>query len=248
VISEITGLEPRRHRKAWEFALGVQSLERAGVLDEEAMGLSVGAGHEAIVYYLANRCRWIFATDVYGSGSFSHVEGSSLMLVDPDLYAPYEYRRNRLTACYMDALDLRFEDETFDYVVSFGSIEHFGGIEQATASLKEAARVVRPGGLVFVTTELAVDGGTHASIPGIELFSPSTLTALVDAIPDLTPLDGLDLSIPDNSSAPLIDLGPELGRIQAGNQTLPHVRMGVRDRTGLREFTSVAIALGKDAR
>ena len=246
-IADVTGADgpPARHRKLWEFALGIQALERGGVLHEDAIGLSVGAGHEAIVYHLTNRCRWVFATDIYGSGGFTHVEGSSLMLVDPDLYAPYPYRRNRLTVSYMDALDLRFEDETFDFVVSFGSIEHFGGIGAAGRSLAEAARVLKPGGVAAVTTEFAIDGGPHASLPDLELFTAETIPHLLALAPSLSPIDGMDLAVPDNSAAPVIELGAELGRIQAGDQTYPHVRMRVADGANRRLFTSISLALRK---
>ena len=228
------GRPPARHRKLWEFALGIQALERGGVLHEDAIGLSVGAGHEAIVYHLTNRCRWVFATDIYGSGGFTHVEGSSLMLIDPDLYAPYPYRRNRLTVSYMDALDLRFEDETFDFVVSFGSIEHFGGIGAAGRSLAEAARVLKPGGVAAVTTEFAIDGGPHASLPDLELFTQETIPHLLALAPSLRPIDGMDLAIPDNSAAPVIELG-RARRIQAGDRPTPRQdeRRRRRDPPGL---------------
>ncbi len=152
------------------------------------------------------------------------------MLVDPDLYAPYPYRRNRLTVSYMDALDLRFEDETFDFVVSFGSIEHFGGIGAAGRSLAEAARVLKPGGVAAVTTEFAIDGGPHASLPDLELFTAETIPqpararALADTDRRHGPRDPRQRRRPDHRP------GAELGRIQAGDQTHPHVRLQRRRR------------------
>jgi SAM-dependent methyltransferase len=239
------GSEPttQRHRKLWEFALGVEALERAGMLGEEAMGLSIGAGHEPIVYYLANRCRWIFATDLYGAGGFSGSESDRAMLVDPDLYAPYPYRRRRLTVVYMDALDLRFEDGAFDFAVSFGSIEHFGGREAAAASMAEMARVLRPGGLAFVTTEVAVDGGPHASLSDFDIFTPETLSALVEGEPRLEWFDGVDLTVPEEPDLEALDLGEVWAQLDAGAQIFPHVRLEIGTGEGRRRFTSVSLTL-----
>ena len=47
----------------------------------------------------------------------------------------------------MSAISLDFEDESFDAVVSFHSIEHIPRIEDA---LEEMARVVKPGGKVLL--------------------------------------------------------------------------------------------------
>lgn len=234
------GASGRRHRKDWEFALAVRALERAQVLHEEAIGLSVAAGHEPIVYYLTNRCRWVFATDIYGLGEFASGEGSAPMLADPDLFAPYEYRRGRLVVTHMDALDLRFEAGTFDFVVSFGSIEHFGGRDAAAAALSEMARVLRVGGVAAVTTELVADGGPHHTTAGLELFTPRTLTDLIDREPRVRPLDGTDFEPPSSDDgSPIVDLATEGGRQQVGSVIDPHVRV----RYEGREFTSVALAL-----
>ena len=238
-----------KHRKAWELALGVRALDRGGVLREDAYGLSVGAGHEPVLYYLTNRCRWIFATDVYGEGDFAVHESSGRMLIDPDIFAPYPYRRRRLTVAYMDALDLRFEDGTFDFVVSFGSIEHFGGIAAAERSLAEMSRVLKPGGVAFVTTELVVDGGEHESIPeySIELFSPRTLTDLVSSVPGMRPLDGLDFAAVTDDDTPVVDLTSEVLRLGSGDQTYPHLLLRITTPSGgSRIFTSVSMALVRE--
>lgn len=234
------------HRKWWEFAVGVIALEEAGLLTESSFGLSVAAGHELILYYLTNRCRWIFATDIYGMRAFEPRESSGSMLVDPDLYAPYPYRRRRLTPVYMDALDLRFEDGSFDFVVSFGSIEHFGGPEAAGAALAEMARVLRPGGLAFVTTELVVDGLGPASLPELELFSPEGLRAIVEAEPRLAWFGGVELETPlGDPGAPPIDLVVDYARAEAGDQATPQLRLAVPVEGRTRVFTSVSLALSR---
>lgn len=231
----------RPHRKAWEFALGVTTLERGGALHDGAIGLSVGAGHEAIVYYLTTRCRWLIATDLYGFGDFAEGEAGGRMLVDPDLFAPYEYRRRRLTVAYMDALDLRFEDGTFDFVVSFGSIEHFGAVPEAATALSEMGRVLKPGGVAYVTTEIAADGLGDGTDPAFHLFAPETLERLVREEPLLDWLGPVDLTVPDEP-AEIVDLIEEV-RAGAADQAYPQVRLRTLTDRGPRLFTSVSLAL-----
>jgi len=57
---------------------------------------------------------------------------------------------------HMNALDLRFEPETFDAVFCLSSIEHFGGEAAARHALAEMHRVAKPGGVVAITTECII--------------------------------------------------------------------------------------------
>jgi len=251
LMRSITGdTEPRSiHRKAWEFALGVMALEAGGVLNDQAVGLSVAAGHESILYYLANRCSRIFATDLYGDSDFRDQEGSSVMLTDPDVYAPYPYRRGRLHVCWMDAFDLRFEDDAFDFVVSFGSIEHFGQVDGAARALAEMARVVRPGGVVFVTTEQPIDGKRQPNIPACWLFEPEALLALVADVPALELLGETDFLHWPSPGPPVVS-GKTFGSVfPAGYDLRSHLglRVTVEDDQ-IRSFTSISLALVKRSR
>lgn len=240
------GTEPRRrpHRKLWEFAAGVEALERGGALHDGAVGLSTGAGHEPVLYYLANRCRWLIATDIYGEGDFVRGEAGIQMLVDPDLFAPYAYRRRRLSACHMNALDLHFDDGELDFVVSFGSIEHFGGPDAALRALRETARVLRPGGVALITTEMVLDGARDTALPGLHLFSPETLRRLVSETDGLDWLGDCDFDVPAGlEECPAIELAGELGGLSIGAQSYPHLRLMVDAADGRRHFGSVCMAL-----
>jgi len=54
------------HRKAYEFAQLLFGLTRLDLLREDVSVLSVGAGHEPVLYWLANRVGRVIATDMYG--------------------------------------------------------------------------------------------------------------------------------------------------------------------------------------
>jgi SAM-dependent methyltransferase len=157
----VPGLEPEEelHRKLWEYALLTLFLEDVGALREATEVLSIAAGHEEVLFWLANRVGRVVATDIYGRGRFAEGEATATMLDDPSAFAPYDYRRDRLEVLEMDALRLAFDDGSFDVVFSLSSIEHFGGQAQITRAAREMARVLRPGGHAFVVTECFV--GRH---------------------------------------------------------------------------------------
>ncbi|MDX6696690.1 MAG: hypothetical protein QOE65_87 [Solirubrobacteraceae bacterium] len=149
------GLPPEEEvqRKLWEFTMLALYLRETGRLGEETSALGVGAGHEAILFWLANRLGRIVATDIYGEGDFASGEAVGSMLDDPAAFAPFPYRRDRLEVRHMDARRLDFPDESFDVVFSLSSIEHFGGPGDVARAAAEMARAVRPGGCVLIATE-----------------------------------------------------------------------------------------------
>ena len=58
--------------------------------------LSVGAGNERILYWLADRVGRVVATDIYGDGAFASREAELSMLEDPASHAPWPYREDHL--------------------------------------------------------------------------------------------------------------------------------------------------------
>jgi SAM-dependent methyltransferase len=154
------GYEPEEElrRKFWEYALLGLYLEEVGALREDASVLSVAAGHEEPLYWLANRVGRVVATDIYGEGSFSvdGREADGSMLDDPGHWAPYPYREDHLEVRSMDALNLEFPDASFDVVFSLSSIEHFGSPENIQQAAAEMSRVLKPGGHLVIVTEYLV--------------------------------------------------------------------------------------------
>jgi SAM-dependent methyltransferase len=164
------------HRKPYEFTQLVYGCRRLGVLGDDASILSVGAGHETVLYWLANNARRVVATDMY-EGVWQDLqgrEGNPDVLVRPDDYAPFPYRRERLTFLKMDGRRLAFRDGAFDIAYSLSSIEHFGGLAGAVATIREMARVVRSGGIVAIATEYVLSGPPHE-----ETFQPAEIAELI---------------------------------------------------------------------
>lgn len=57
-------------------------------------------------------------------------------------------KSNKVNATLGDARDIPFEDNSFDFVFSFGVIEHFDETEK---SIEEHIRVAKPGGDILIT-------------------------------------------------------------------------------------------------
>ncbi len=151
----------RLHRKEWEFTQGLYGLRKLRRLCPDAVALGLGCGHEPILYYFANRLRKVVATDLY-EGDFSGREADPYVLAAPEHFAPFAYRRERLEVRRMDATEIVFPDRSFDIVFSFSSLELFGSRKKQARALSEIRRVLRPGGIALITTEIILNSfGYH---------------------------------------------------------------------------------------
>jgi SAM-dependent methyltransferase len=218
------------HRKAYEYAQTIFGLERLSKIDETARVLSVGAGHEVILYWLANHVGRVIATDLYEGEwqSKFDMEGDPAVLSDPAAFAPFPYRQDRLSFLKMDGSRLAFRDDSFDVVYSLSSIEHFGGAEGARRSVGEMARVLKPGGILALATEWCVRGRAAG-----EVFSPAEVRGIIDH-PRLRLVEPIDDRVWDRYEADPVDL--RVDRFQTPHMLLKH------DES---IFTSVFVFLAK---
>jgi ubiquinone/menaquinone biosynthesis C-methylase UbiE len=240
----VPGLDPtqRVQRKNWEYALLTLFLEDAGLLGEETRILSVGAGHETVLFWLANRVDKVVATDIYGEGLFSGVEADRSMLNDPASFSPYPYRETHLEVRHMDAKQLEFDEGSFDAVFSLSSIEHFGSWADIRRSAEEMGRVLRPGGVAFIVTECflgrsllsprAVHELGSKVVWSIRIFTPSLLRS------EIVEPSGLELVQPLAAEPP--DTGDNVIELHGGGRITsttgadyPHIAVRVQ-RFGLR--------------
>jgi SAM-dependent methyltransferase len=190
------------HRKGYEFTQLLYGLTRLGCLDDAAHVLSVGAGHEAVLYWLANRVGRVIGTDMYEGVWQSHGarEGDDSVLLDARQFAPFPYREDRLAFLKMDGTRLAFRDGTFDVVYSLSSIEHFGGLEGASQAVREMGRVLKPGGIVALATEYLLAGPPHH-----EAFTPAQVHTLLDQ-PGLSLVEPIDERVWQRYEYEAIDL------------------------------------------
>ena len=222
------------HRKLWEFTQTVHALDSLGLWNRRAVGLSVAGGHERVLFYATHHLARIVATDIYGQGEFNNeadAEADRQFLERPEIYAPYPYEQERLKPLYMDALDLKFESNTFDFSYSLSSIEHFGGLEKAITALREMERVTKPGGAVVLVTECVLNGNN-----GAQFFLPEELLRLVSST-RLRLVENIDWSLSDQTLQYLIDMHSD------DLNTTPHLNLFASGSL----FTSICLVLMKPA-
>lgn len=144
------------HRKIWEFCQIIYGLRKLRRLDPNAVALGVGCGHEELMYFLANRVKKVYAIDLYRD-RYLGGEAEEDVIEKPEKYAPFKFRRECLEIKRMDARDLKFEDNTFDFCFSLSTLEHIGNKKSKMKVLKEIYRVLKPAGIFAMTTELILN-------------------------------------------------------------------------------------------
>ena len=244
----------RENRKDWEAAMALRAFAAEGLLDGTGEFLGVAAGNEPLVFHLTRLARRVFATDLYLAGGDWEVFGHASMLTDPYEHWPFPWNPRRLVVQHMDAMDLRYEDESFDGVFSSSSIEHFGGWAEVERSMDEVFRVLRPGGVCAVSTEFRL-AGPSPGIPGCLLFDADELAAKLVDDRAWSLISPLDLSVSDATLASRVDVADVVAQQLAqcdrdggwfthklDYDRFPHVVMGFGDFL----FTSIHLALRKD--
>jgi len=219
------------HRKSYEWTQLLFGLQRLGKVGDETSVLSVGAGHECVLYWLANHAGRVVATDLYEGRwqSAGAMEGDQRVVEQPEEFAPFPYRRDRLTFLKMDGRKLDFPDASFDVVYSLSSIEHFGGFEGARAAVREMARVLTRGGVLALATEYILRGPSYE-----EAFLPDEVHALLDC-PGLSLVQPIDERVYDRYDTKPVNLRTHLHQ-------RPHMVVQVDDTV----FTSVMAFMVKD--
>jgi SAM-dependent methyltransferase len=244
---------PTRHeyRKYWEIAMTAMAFSRCGLLDASAEILGVGAGNEPTLFWLTNHARRVFATDLYLDRGEWKESANSSMLVSPQDHWPFPWQPRRLVVQHMNALDLRYEDSSFDAIFSSSSLEHFGTWKDIQHAMSEMHRVLRPGGLLCLSTEVRLKG-PGPGLPGILMFDPGQLDSLIGADGMWEPLDALETTVSPQTLATVQDFAKAAGDVRRHVKkekhlllhrltwsTYPHVVL----REGERWWTSVHLAL-----
>ena len=242
------------YRKHWEVVQAIRTMAHAGVLRPDAEVLGVGAGTEPTVFWLTNHVRRVFATDLYLAGGWEE-SASQRMLTEPGSAWEGPWNPRRLVVQHMDALDLRYEDASFDAVFSSSSIEHFGTHDDVARSIREAHRVLKPGGVLTVSTELRVRG-PGPGLPDILMFDRDELRRCVTEAAPWEPIGPERDALPDPALA--VDFEQAAADVQAhvalhGEirwahlhwSTYPQVALRHRHFDDERIWTSVHLALRK---
>jgi SAM-dependent methyltransferase len=245
----------REYRKHWEVAMAVRTLGDLGVLHDRAQVLGIGAGNEPTIFALTRRVRRVYATDLYLEGGDWRESANTSMLFDPGRHWPSAtpWNPRRLVVQHMNALDLAYEDATFDAIFSSSSIEHFGTPDEVRRSVIEMHRVLKPGGVLSISTEFRL-AGPPPGLPGILLFDADDVRTIFLGDRPWEPVDSLDFSLSAATLATAIPFAEAAGDVRRHVEThgclvfhrldwsrYPHIVL----REGDWLWTSIHLALRK---
>jgi SAM-dependent methyltransferase len=242
-ISELHKSNPPSyiHRKAWEFAMGIIAMKRLNKLNMNSLVVGIGSGIEPIPFYLTNKVKHVYATDLYGDLVEWNRELPYTFLDYSKKYSPFSYKEDALTVLRMDGTRLEFPSETFDIAFSFSSIENFGGRnnEGALKSLKEMERVLKKDGIAVIATEYTFNDKDHP-----EFFNRKTIYSdLIDKLDSLKLVEPLDLRITLKTLDTVIDFSKAVYLDNDLNFKKTHSLILLRFRNIL--FTSIMLVFQK---
>jgi hypothetical protein len=101
--------------------------------------------------------------------------------------------------------------------------------------------VLKPGGVLAITTECVVNEAADLDLPGLYLFSPATLLRLVESVPNLRLLGAPDFSVSPATLATSHSLAVAIESAKIYQTHYPHIVLEVEGR----QFTSVALFFRK---
>jgi len=127
-----------------------------GGFSPEHVVLDTGAMHTYFSLYLAQFVRSIHVTDSFLWAERSYIKLWGLQ--EPEEWADYMRRKGngKLVVEPADVQKLQYPDETFDRVLSISTIEH---VLDDKAGMREMWRVLKPGGVLVLSTEYFEKGG-----------------------------------------------------------------------------------------
>ena len=183
------------HREDWEDAMAVRTLADHGVLRRDARVLAVGPGTPDTVLYVTRLCGEVVAADTRewrpGPERAAARDGHT------DAAAPFAFRAERLTVRHLDVRFLDYPDAYFDAILTW-SLEDLARHAQGIAAvLSEMERVLRPGGILSLTTEiqLSVDPLRQPRSPRTPAPASDVIQRAVAQAGGLEPLAGMDLAV-----------------------------------------------------
>ncbi len=177
-------------RKWWEWDYLARCAETCGVLDGRSRGAGLGVGQEALIYFFANRCGHILATDLF-SATTAWAEARVATTAAVYDAAPIAFDRSRLTVENADMRAIPVDDGSVDFVWSCSSIEHVPTLKSVLEIFHEIARILKPGGHAFLTTEFCLSPGGYC-LPHVNALDENlfeTMVARLGALELVGPTD-----------------------------------------------------------
>jgi SAM-dependent methyltransferase len=219
-IQFLKGIDMRQQeRTSLNRLCDIRDWEAGGVLSSIMEDLREGC-------YI-HRKSWEYAMCIHGLETLGVVTPSSCAI---SVGAGYE--KDNLQVLRMDGTKLDFDDEIFDFAFSLSSIEHFGSRDNIKKAMSELFRVIKPNGVLCLTTELILNNSHHQ-----EYFSFDELKEYILGSTKFQLVGGdIDLSISNTLFNDPIDIS-----IEKNLRISPHIIL----KDGEVIWTSIALFLRK---
>lgn len=138
--------------RSWDAALTLASIDFRGLKVAE-----FGARSSFLSPYLTKDAAEVHVSDIYGKG---HKECGPPEKWEK-IWRDAAFNPDRLHCSVRDMVDSGYDDEIFDVVMTISAIEHIKGDGDMMAAA-ELARILRPGGLLVIGTDMAEEYRVHA--------------------------------------------------------------------------------------
>ena len=170
--SEVSGLYLHAS-KQWEYLFAWEQLERVAGNDLAGVRVAdVGGGRGALAAYFASRGAQVDTFDLdylWDSAGDPGVEARFLRWAESRGFRPQ----------FGSLFNLPVEDETYDVVTCISVVEH---VPYKVAALREALRVLKPGGRLLLTFDFSAAPERHQDQLRCEIFSPDSLAATLQML------------------------------------------------------------------
>lgn len=187
---------PFKHRKMWEFAFILASVDGFGLYEPDARGVGFGVGAEPLAAVFAKGGVDVVATDQPAERGRAWDSTGQLMrglsnLSHPHIVSDDELAR-RTTVRPVDMNDLPADLGTFDFAWSSCVIEHLGSPRLGLDFIRNSCDFLKPGGISVHTTELELIPRAETMDYGhMAVYRPEDLLAFQDRMRN----DGFEISL-----------------------------------------------------
>ena len=185
-------IDRRLPRKWWEWDYIAECAEVLGLLDGKKTALGLGVGVEPLIFYFANHCESVIATDLYAEDTAwkeARVAGTAAVLDA----SPIPYPRDRVRVENADMRSTGVPAGSVDFVWSCSSIEHIPTLIDLFEVFKEIDRVLKVGGYAILTTEYSVTGNPYL-LPGVNAWNAEIFQLVRDSLTGFEFVGEVDLN------------------------------------------------------
>ncbi len=167
-------------RKWWEWEYLAECAELCDCLNGKHKAVGLGVGDEPLIFYFARFCPHVLATDLYAE-DWEWQEARFATVESVLQAAPIEFSRERVEIKRADMRHLGVPDASYDFAWSCSSIEHVPTLLDVLEVFRELARVLRPGGYAFLTTEFCLTEPPYL-LPGVNALDAQLFQQIVGTL------------------------------------------------------------------